>query len=582
MKKIISILLCLIVALSFSANIGMTKAEALTLYPDAPLLLSEVDPNYYNFELVTEIDTLALYIMEETVSLAILNKKSGAIWSSVISEHDLREDGYYDVAPPSSGQYWENIMTENGVVRKYYDSRFDRFTSLVQIGYIFIDMPSLTESQWYSRRELILLTGQNEIIANDGGFHSVDYASVPNGIRVIFNHGEYDGHMVIDFTLNDEDETFSYYVENRDETKYPEYYDGFEEARYWPSGGKVQANFTVMPCFGASTDRDEGYVFYPDGSGAIAEFNKDHTSSESPVRMMAYSPATLTVSTLLTLREAEQNGIMPVLHPVYGIKKGNEAMFAIITDATALTSITYAPSGNNGNYNRIYHSFYTRAFRLNPANDPSSGSHWYIDGFKEQIYRVEYHFLSDDDANYSGFARVYRDYLIKHGKLNDAIKDGDDMPLALDIFMNTYTEGIFGNNAIIMTDFNQAADMVEKLNEMGVTDMLINISSWQKDGASNGQITPIYSKLGGANALKNLTDLTNELGFELYMQVNTVKAEDGKTTKFRISRDAAKNHSDLPIIALRGAMMFAPPVMLDRYTDIYLDYFKDLGISGFN
>ena len=79
-----------------------------------------------------------------------------------------------------------------------------------------------------------------------------------------------------------------------------------------------------------------------------------------------------------------------------------------------------------------------------------------------------------------------------------------------------------------------------------------------------------------------LTELTNDLGYEVYMQVNTVKAENGTTTKFSISRDAAKNHSDLPITALRGMMLFAPPVMYERYTDIYYDYFKDMGISGFN
>ena len=131
-------------------------------------------------------------------------------------------------------------------------------------------------------------------------------------------------------------------------------------------------------------------------------------------------------------------------------------------------------------------------------------------------------------------------------------------------------------------DSGQPTAHFNVLKEKGVDDLLINISSWQKDGLTYGEIKPIYSKLGGARALQKLTDITNELGYELYMQVNTVKAEDGVTTKFRISRDAAKNHSDLPIKMMRGMMMFAPPVMFDRYTNVYLDYFKDLGINGFN
>ena len=127
MKKFISIFLCMIVALSLSAHVGMIEADARTLYPEAPYQLSEVNENYYGFTLVNQIDTLAMYIMEDTVSLAILNKVSGAIWSSVIPDYELSADGYLDREPPKSGQYWENIQTENGVVRKYYDATLDRF-----------------------------------------------------------------------------------------------------------------------------------------------------------------------------------------------------------------------------------------------------------------------------------------------------------------------------------------------------------------------------------------------------------------------------------------------------------------------
>ena len=60
MKKLISIILCMIVAFSLSAHAGMTQAEARTLYPDAPYQLSEVNENYYGFTLVNQIDTLAM------------------------------------------------------------------------------------------------------------------------------------------------------------------------------------------------------------------------------------------------------------------------------------------------------------------------------------------------------------------------------------------------------------------------------------------------------------------------------------------------------------------------------------------
>ena len=159
MKKLMSIILCMIVAFSLSAHAGMTQAQARTLYPDAPYLLSEIDPNFYCFELVTEIETLAMYIMESNVSLAILNKNSGAIWSSVIPDSDLRTDGYLkegdDYVPPKSGQYFLAGTGYGGVERQYYDASLDRFCSLLQFGYMYTETHSIVESTWYSKRELV-------------------------------------------------------------------------------------------------------------------------------------------------------------------------------------------------------------------------------------------------------------------------------------------------------------------------------------------------------------------------------------------------------------------------------------------
>lgn len=585
MKKVISIILTAVVSLGLCFNIGIAGAYADTksakAYPEAPLLLETIDQNYYGFKCVAETENLAMYIMESNVSLAILNKVSGVIWGSTVSDEVLREDGYLVDGEVITGGSYKYPTGE------IYNSKLDKFRSMFVAYGASSEKASLVESSYYNAMDFVLLqsTGGGNSYVNEEAYHQVDYTSIANGVRIKVNFGEFGVQLVVDFSLDEVEDKLVITVENRDDDKYDDMDDG---VRGDGSGGYTKwVAFAVMPYFGAATDRDSGYAFLPDGSGTIIDFTTDHSSAEKSTAISVYAPSSSRVTGLYQLMEAEAEGIMPVLYPVFGMKRNNDAFFGIITDGSEYSVINYSPSGNGGNYNMVYPSFYVRAPRMTRSEAASAGyvvAGTKVEVFDEGIYRTEYHFYTGDDANYSKFAEEYRNYLLKNGLLNDAISDDDEMPLALDIFMNTYTEGIFGNQSVIMTDFDQACDMIEKLHEAGVTDMLINMSAWQKNGISYGQVTPIYSKLGGASGLKKLTSLTNKLGYDVFMQVNMVKAEEDQTTKFRTSRDAAKDMEDLAMdVAFgMGKYLVAPAKVLERYSDIYLEYFKDTGISGFN
>lgn len=585
-RRIIGIVLTAVLSLGLFFNIGIAGAYADTkaakIYPEAPLLLESINPNYYGFKKIAETENLAMYVMEANVSLAILNKVSGTIWGSTVSDAVLKEDGYLiEDEVVSSGAYKDAVTDE------YYNSKLDKFRSIFVVYGATNERPSLVESSYYSALELTLLrgTGGGASLVNEDAYHQIDYNAISNGVRIKIHYGEFNVDLTADFSLDEVEDVLVVTVENRDDDKYGDLDDGVRDDGF--VGYSKWVAFAVMPYFGAATDRDSGYAFLPDGSGTIIEFTKDHSSSEQSTAIMVYAPATKGATGLYQLQKAEREGIMPVLHPVFGMKRNKDAFFGIITDGSEYACINYSPSGNGGNYNMVYPSFYIRAPRMT-RSDPSTAGYVVagstVKVFDEGIYRTEYHFFTGDDANYSTFAQTYRQYLLDNDMLNDAISDNDEMPLALDIFMNTFTEGIFGNQSVIMTDFDQACAMIEKLNESGVSDMLINMSAWQKNGMSHGQITPIYSKLGGANGLKKLTELTNKLGYDIFMQVNMVKASEGMTSKFRASRDAAKDMEDLVMSVMfgLGVNLVAPVKVLERYSDIYLDYFKDTGISGFN
>ena len=540
MKRIISILLSTFIVLSLfvGTNINVSVANAQTgdelAYPEAPLFLGDIDSNYVGFELVSETDNLALYVIESTVNIAVLNKKTGMIWSSLVTEERILADG-----------------------EKVTESRFYSILSVEDLSASTGGAGSSALSESFSG-SIINITDKE-----DTSNMTIDYASVLNGIRVIVYFGGNQKYTVaIDISLDPVHETLVLS------------FQGDKDAYKSPS--KKWITICLLPYFGAGSDREDGYVFYPDGSGTIAEFTPHHSATEASKLIPFYSPE---LASYLRLMQAEMDETMPALYPVFGMKRGNEAFCAIVTDAACSSGVEFCPSGNLTKFYRVYPVFYLMESHAR-KNDLTTVSYTWTGQIHFEYYRVEYHFLDGEDANYSGMAVTYREYLLENDLLNDAIADGDKMPLALNLFMNTYESSVLGDKTVVMTTFDQACDMITELHDRGIEDMLLNISSWQKNGNPIGDVVPAASAIGGTNGLKNLASLVKEYGYEIFMQVNMEMA-DSKTTKFKASRDAAKDLEDLAIYQ-GNVYLIAPPAIKTRYEDIYYEYFKDIDISGLN
>ncbi len=544
MKRIISTILCSLLLLTVMIGVCPTaKANAETdsrAYPAAPLLLEDVDSRYYDFELTAEIDNLAMYINEKTVNIAILNKKTGMIWSS-----EVRYDGV-EVGKDDSARFRSLFFQQTS-------SAFEGTGGLTE----FFCGSLLNETE-------IGPYGKGADAKYD--YMNIDYASVSNGVRVTahFFNGRHPQSSaigdisVIDFFLDAENETFVVSFDT--------------DIQNYAGSDAQWVAIDILPFFMSAVDSDDGYIFYPDGSGTIAEFTPHHSTHESIRRLSFYSANTPNVSTLL---ENEKNGVMPILYPVLGITKNGEAIFAIQTDGVEQSGFVYAPSGAITNVNRVYFEFFIQELLTHLGGNSRYRGRLMTDKY----YRVEYHFLDTDESDYSGMAKEYREYLKKNGLLNDVISEEDSMPLAVDYYMNTSTTNIFGEQAIIMTTFAEISSMVTELHDNGVKDMLVNISAWQEFGDATNTVIPVYSRIGGLNGLKSLVEKIKEYGFDIFMEVNMEYA-NSSTTKFKASRDAIQNISGTAINSTY--YLIAPQVILDRYEEIYFEYFKNSGISGFN
>ncbi len=215
----------------------------------------------------------------------------------------------------------------------------------------------------------------------------------------------------------------------------------FDETEY------ILKNITPLKYFGATDFKNEGYIFLPDGSGSIIEFEDFRNSN-------------VTLSSSLNLYGndfcySEISGAhkQPLTMPVYGIasikdSSGNKigkGYFAILEEGASMAAmnVTYkSKSFREGSIYTTFTPYPTDLFDLSEAlASGSNNSYTKVSESKYSgSYVTRYVMLSDtvtyEDTNYvatyMGMAEYYRNYLEKNGTLTPLQNVGDELPLYLE------------------------------------------------------------------------------------------------------------------------------------------------------
>ena len=273
-------------------------------------------------------------------------------------------------------------------------------------------------------------------------------------------------------------------------------------------------SITPLQYFGGLDMRNDGYIFYPDGSGAIIDFddfyndeNKIAVEVKSPIYGLDYCYSMLTDIQGITHRAQVT---MPVYGAVteraatsytkdtFGLDTVTDGYFAILEEGASLATLRVSGGGANiyvGTF-AYYNPRPADEFDLSEVLSVGSlGSKYKIVSESKYTgsFSTTYVMLTDETigetiygkdayyaADYSGMASYYRNYLKNAGVLT-ALEDlGEDMPLYLEVLgaMNItskflsfpVTESIpltsFENIALIYDELSQCETFViEKVRE---------------------------------------------------------------------------------------------------------------------
>ena len=381
---------------------------------------------------------------------------------------------------------------------------------------------------------------------------------------------------------------------------------------------------SLLPFFGAGSNEFTGYSVMPDGSGALIRFEEfagkpvniaglmygsDYAYHEisgqhaEPMRMPYFGVVTNYDKELVKATETT---------PAEGIFYSN-GFLAIITEGDSLASLMAVCGGTLHPYNTVYAKFTPRPsdeYNLADSISVSGNATWTVTSKRKYTdsYRIQYIFLKDKDlaeenglkdyyeAEWTGMATAYRDYLINKGELTKLENTQENIPLFIETFGSIETtERVLTFPVEVdtpLTTFEDIKTMHAELTELGVGNINFKLNGYANGGldATVPYRLEWTKVVGGAEGFTDLAKYAADNGFNVYpdfdfayirqqevfdgisMKKHAVRTIDDRFTSRR-AYDAATQSFDRSF-----AIAISPSVyeyLYDKFGPTYLEYGND-------
>lgn len=296
------------------------------------------------------------------------------------------------------------------------------------------------------------------------------------------------------------------------------------------------ASVYFVPFLGSTkSDEINGYMFVPDGPGALMRFVKPSQyliNFDKRVYGKDYGIDNLfEVNDLKSSRPNDFTTEEPTVSmPIFGVVQGvkQNAIFATIDKGAEYASIMATPSGMTTNYNWATGKFIYRQKYLQPTS--RSGAGVQIVQKNRNVFDAEitYDFLNGNDADYVGMAKLYRETLKNEGVLPKEEKLNNNIPVELDVIGSDIEKGFLFNGLMKITPPEQAKTIVNSLSAVGVNNTTMVVQGWQKGGIGGNKPSSFEfeTKLGGKKAFESLSQYVESKGGKFYYYENPVTVNE--------------------------------------------------------
>ncbi len=290
----------------------------------------------------------------------------------------------------------------------------------------------------------------------------------------------------------------------------------------------------LFPYLGAAGLNDNGYIFLPDGTGSLMEFNRELLNTysfggEGEGLMFAPNPTEVATNNHFT------NWNEALRLPVYGMVKNGDGFVTIIESGAAVSEIHTYLSRLYNSYNTIYSRIIVRDTQIrasvtggNGDATGKTGDGFYYSDHIPENYVARFYVLDGEKANYIGMAERYRNYLIDEKGMTpvkDVASNALNITLYGGIKRQKHFLGIPYTGSEALTTYSEVETLVDRLNGDSVDKVFISYSGWNKGGLEYTTETSLNANrsLGGKKALNSLIEKVNSisnysLAFDLELQ----------------------------------------------------------------
>lgn len=522
---------------------------------EAPLVALTDEEALARCELVAENDNLILYLDREFERIGLYVKESGYIhWSNCV-----------------------NALLDNATDK---DSlRQNRLSNLaIKYGNV-TDL--ITSSYLYSYR---VSTSKEK----------TEFELVDGGVKVTYNYNTAKAEVPVYFVL--EDDYLEVYVKTGEIKETAGYNTNAETDEESKQDVIVLTDIAIAPYMSAATAEDTGYMFVPDGSGAIINLNNGKGNYAN------YSQ-NLYGRDITKVRENAPDEMEQSYLPVMAMVKENNGLVMIATDGDTHATVNAAVNGSKSDqssYNYCYFSFSIRSTDDYYMTGDSSSIIVFERGDGSiQVDKVAvryYPITSDSETVQLGeIADVYRNYLVEEEGLTKKTEAGS-APLYVEYYGGTLkSKSILGipiNIKTAYTTFKEAIEITDELIGLGVNDMVVNYNDWTDDSMSSKVDTAksVASVLGGKAGLKNFFEYLAEKNIKGYASITGFTFQsngNGFMTLFNTAYRVSKSYSrqyyyniafGTPYAGIAPALL--SPRSIDKLSNKVTKNFSKYGLTG--
>jgi len=474
---------------------------------------------------------LELWIDLKTTSLRVVDKRSGYIWGDVVTTHEAFSE---------MNDTWKAIA-KSIVLIEYFDDR-----------------------------------GISNVIGSADESVQKSYSRVNDGIDFKFNFKKVDISFLLSVRLSGDRIVFQ-----------------LKNGTIKESGKYTLASVIFAPFLGSTVSNEiDGYVFVPDGPGALIRFSKPaHYLNWFEKRVYGKDYGIDNLASVNDLRSKRPNDFLreepSILTPVFGIVHGvkRNAIFGVVTSGKEYSSIVAYPSGILSLYNWVSAKFIYRQKYLQPTSRSGAGIQVAQKDMNKFDAKLEVSFLAGNDADYVGMAKYYRDNYLKNILVKKIV--GSNVPVAISLIASDIEKRVIGYRTMPITTFKQIEKIVSELKNSGIGNLKVIINGWQKGGIHGNKI----SKLSFEDSLGDIDDLINFVkngkknGYDVYLLDNVTKVTE---KQINLKKEVGINLSQSVIYEDRDnrelwiyRSYYTNIVLASQYVSEKLTKLSEKGISNF-